>query len=268
MPLNKPILAALAVAAAFAGPAFAQQSSAPADSPPGASQTQRQPDANDPPGDTRRPYWRAEREFRRNDMPGNERWNRRSFDNRDRPGPREGMMRPRGGMGSFCGPQGSRFGDAMIERMERATRPTAEQQPAFDKLKEAAGKAAGIIRAACPAEPSLTPPGRLAAQEKQLAARLEAVRLVRPAMEAYYGSLSDEQKARLYMSRRPMDRMGERTGEPRDGWRGPDQGEPRDGSRQRRSEQRGDHDEDGPRGERGDPMNHDRTDRNTATEPL
>jgi len=265
MPLIKPILAALAAAAALAAPALAQQSSSPSDVPPGTSQTQQRPDANDPPGNTRRPYWRSEREFRRNDMPGDERWNRRSFDDRERPGPREGMMmRPRGGMGRFCGPEGGRFADAMIERMERATRPTAEQQPAFDKLKEATTKAAGIIRAACPAEPSVTPPGRLAAEEKQLVARLEAVRLVRPAMEAYYGSLSDEQKARLYLSRRPMERMGE----PREGWRGPDQGDPREGMRQRRFEQRGDHDDDGPLGEHGDPMNHDRTDRNTSTEPL
>ena len=66
------------------------------------------------------------------------------------------------------------------------------------------------------------------------------------------------------LSRRPMERMGE----PREGWRGPDQGDPREGMRQRRFEQRGDHDDDGPLGEHGDPMNHDRTDRNTSTEPL
>ena len=116
--------------------------------------------------------------------------------NRGMMGDRGGMMRPFG-MARFCGPEGARTGEAMIFRIERATQPTAEQRPAFDKLKEAAGKAGEIIRGACPAERSLTPTGRLAAAEKRLSAMLDAVRTLRPAMDAFYGSLSDEQKARL-----------------------------------------------------------------------
>jgi hypothetical protein len=37
---------------------------------------------------------------------------------------------------------------------------------------------------------------------------LEAVRTVRPAMDAYYGSLNDEQKARLAMAQPHMGRPG------------------------------------------------------------
>src|SRR5437762_77074 len=80
-------------------------------------------------------------------------------------------------------------GDMLIDRVERATQPTPEQRPNFDKLKEAAGKAHEIMRGACPAERAVTPTGRLANAEKRLAAMLDAVRTVRPAMDAYYGSL-------------------------------------------------------------------------------
>jgi hypothetical protein len=119
---------------------------------------------------------------------------------------RGGMMGGQGmglpfGTRMVCGPQGGRIGEAMLARLEGITQPTAQQRPAFDKLKEAVARATEIVRAACPTERPITPPGRLAAAEKRLSALLDAVRLVRPAMDEYYGSLSDEQKARLYISR-------------------------------------------------------------------
>jgi len=114
----------------------------------------------------------------------------------------------------ICGPQGGRVGEAMLARLEGITQPTAQQRPAFDKLKEAVARGTETVRAACPTERAITPPGRLAAAEKRLSALLDAVRLVRPAMDEYYGSLSDEQKARLYISR-----FG-RALEGRRGWQG------------------------------------------------
>lgn len=249
--IKQSILAALAVTAALAIPAIAQQA-APGDTP-AAAQVQQRPEAEDSDRDDRGSR-RWQREFRRGESYGDERterWNRRSYD--DRTGPREGMMRHRG-MARFCGPEGGRFAERMLERIERATRPTADQKPAFDALKDASNKAAEIIKAACPTETSVTPPGRLAAAEKRLTAMLEAIRTVRPAMEAYYNALSDEQKARLYLSRRAMgDRDGGWRGPERDGeWRGRERGEPRgglrdrerDGYRERRFDRR-DHDEDG-----------------------
>jgi len=249
--IKQSILAALAVTAALAIPAIAQQV-APNDTPPGASQIQQRPEAEDSDRDNRGSR-RWQREYRRGETYGEERGerrNRRPYDDRDRMGPPEGMMRHHG-MARFCGPEGGRFGERMLERIERATRPTAEQKPAFDALKDASNKAAEIMKAACPAETSVTPPGRLAAAEKRLTAMLEAIRTVRPAMEAYYNSLSDEQKARLYLSRRTMEPMGERDGEwrgrergePRGGLRDRERGEPRDGYRERRFDRR-DHDED------------------------
>ena len=43
----------------------------------------------------------------------------------------------------------------------------------------------------------MTPPGRLQAMTTRISATLEAVRIVRPALEKFYKSLSDEQQARF-----------------------------------------------------------------------
>ena len=147
------------------------------------------------------------------------------------------MMQPFG-MAHFCGPDGGRMGEFMIQRIERATEPTAEQRLGFDRLKEAVGKASETMRGACTTERPVTPTGRLAAAEKRLSAMLDAVRAVRPALDAYYGSLTDEQKARLTMAQPHMARpgmgggWGERMHRWRDGmqrWRnGMHRDEPRD----------------------------------------
>jgi hypothetical protein len=43
----------------------------------------------------------------------------------------------------------------------------------------------------------MTPPGRLAAMEGRLNAMLQALDVVQPALVDFYGSLTDEQKARF-----------------------------------------------------------------------
>lgn len=192
--------------------------------------------------------WR-ERRFGGGDQDyGPRRWQERRFGGGERmmpPGAMErGPMMERGasmqpfGMAHFCGPAGGRIGAFMIARIERATQPTAEQQPGLEKLKEAVARASETMRGACTTERPVTPTGRLAAAEKRLSAMLDAVRTVRPAMDAYYNSLSDEQKARLIMAQPHMGRGGmeggwrERMHRWRDGmqrWRnGMHRDEPRD----------------------------------------
>jgi len=219
----KPALcaAALVVAAAVAIPAIAQQSPQ-ADNPSANSPApQARPDG-------RGSGWRDR--WSRDDEDQARRWYRegqRYQDDDDGPrrhGPRFGgregmmerhaMMRPFG-MAHFCGPDGGRMGEFMIGRVERATQPTAEQRPSFDRLKEAIGKASESMRGACTTERPVTPTGRLAAAEKRLAAMLDAVRTVRPALDSYYNSLNDEQKARLTLAQR----MGRGGGMDGGGWR-------------------------------------------------
>ena len=78
-----------------------------------------------------------------------------------------------------------------------ALRPTTEQRALLDQLKSAAAQAADALKNSCSDTYALTPPGRLRAMTNRISATLEAVRMVRPALEAFYNALSDEQRARF-----------------------------------------------------------------------
>src|SRR5204862_2385149 len=78
-----------------------------------------------------------------------------------------------------------------------AIEPTPQQRALLDELIRASDKAAEILRAACPRNASVTPTGRVDALQQQLAALEQAVRIVRPALEKFYASLSDDQKERF-----------------------------------------------------------------------
>ena len=84
-----------------------------------------------------------------------------------------------------------------IERIEDAVKPTDAQQAELKGLEEATVKAVSIMQAACPDETPITPLGRLEAMEKRLQAMIDAAKTVKPALESFYGSLSNEQKARF-----------------------------------------------------------------------
>ncbi len=75
----------------------------------------------------------------------------------------------------------------------------AEQKQLLNDVKEAGSKAAAVFKATCPSENAfpLTPPGRLAAMTGRLDATLQAVQVVKPALETFYASLNDEQKERF-----------------------------------------------------------------------
>lgn len=84
-----------------------------------------------------------------------------------------------------------------IDQIAKAVRPTAEQRALLDDLKAAAAKAADVLKQSCGETYALTPPGRLRSMTDRVRATLEAVRIVRPALEKFYTSLSDEQQARF-----------------------------------------------------------------------
>jgi hypothetical protein len=84
-----------------------------------------------------------------------------------------------------------------IKEIEQAVQASAEQTRLLDDLKKAAAAAADEFQQACPQNLPMTPPGRLQAMIMRLQATLDAVKTVRPALEAFYASLSDEQKARF-----------------------------------------------------------------------
>ena len=57
------------------------------------------------------------------------------------------------------------------------------------------------MRAACPTDVPMTMVDRMEAMEKRLDAMSQAMKTVRPALEAFYATLSDEQKAQLNSDR-------------------------------------------------------------------
>jgi len=84
-----------------------------------------------------------------------------------------------------------------IEKIEDTVKPTEAQQAGLTELQDATDKAVGLLQAACPDETPITPPGRLDAMATRLKAMIDAANTVRPALDSFYGSLSNEQKARF-----------------------------------------------------------------------
>ena len=75
--------------------------------------------------------------------------------------------------------------------------PTDAQRGALDDFRAASARSVDILKAGCPKDLPSTPVGRLAAMDSRLQVMLQAVETVRPALDRFYQSLDDEQKARF-----------------------------------------------------------------------
>jgi hypothetical protein len=98
---------------------------------------------------------------------------------------------------SACGPNAAAIPTWPQQQIEKAVRPSEGQRALLDRLKDASDRAADMLRASCPAEPPATPPARVAAMAARLDTMLQAVQFVRQALNDFYGSLTDEQKAQF-----------------------------------------------------------------------
>jgi hypothetical protein len=96
-----------------------------------------------------------------------------------------------------CGGAKSGLSSLAIDRIEERVQPTEAQISALDRLSEAVNKAVDTLQAACPTTIPLTPVGRLEAMQQRLEAMIAAANAVRPALEDFYASLSNEQKAKF-----------------------------------------------------------------------
>jgi hypothetical protein len=70
------------------------------------------------------------------------------------------------------------------------------QRAALEVLQDTSASAVELLRAQCEPD-AFTPPGRLAAVNRRLDAMREAVKLVSDALDDFYATLSDEQKAQF-----------------------------------------------------------------------
>ena len=113
--------------------------------------------------------------------------------------PRTNRRRPASGndLAALCSSRTEGFTQLPVERIEQAVKPTQEQRDAFTRLKIASTEAANQLQASCPTQTPQSPMDRFDALGKRLGAMAEAIKTVRPALVSFYGSLTDEQKARF-----------------------------------------------------------------------
>jgi Holliday junction resolvase RusA-like endonuclease len=102
-----------------------------------------------------------------------------------------------GNMVAACSQGAGSFIDLPAQRIEQVVQPTAQQQNAFDDLKKAAQKAGDQLQASCPTAVPKSPVARVDTVETRLTAMAEAIKSVRPDLQNFYASLSDEQKAKF-----------------------------------------------------------------------
>ena len=108
-----------------------------------------------------------------------------------------GMMMGWSGGGMMCDPRAVGFAEWRMVRIERLIGPNEAQRAALDTLRTASAKAAETAAASCPQDFPASATGRLETIEKRLDAMLTAIKIVRPAFDAFYATLNDEQKARI-----------------------------------------------------------------------
>jgi hypothetical protein len=109
----------------------------------------------------------------------------------------ESQQQTRRDLAQVCGERAAGIAGLPTDRIERAVRPDAAQRGALKELQDATAQAVELLKADCPTYRALTPVGRLQAMEQRLDAMLRAVQTVQPALERFYGALSDEQKERF-----------------------------------------------------------------------
>jgi len=113
---------------------------------------------------------------------------------RERNGAAAGLAQP---LTSLCSERATSFSRLPLDKIVEVIRPSEPQRIALDALKSASARAGEQLNQSCPAEAPQSLPDRLRAVEQRLAAMISALRTVRPALIDFYGSLSDEQKARF-----------------------------------------------------------------------
>ena len=87
--------------------------------------------------------------------------------------------------------------DWPIDQIAQTVEPNETQRAALEGLRTATAQALDILKAACPTDLPNTPTGRLEGMRQRIEVMLSAVRTVRPALDTFYHSLNDEQKARF-----------------------------------------------------------------------
>jgi hypothetical protein len=96
-----------------------------------------------------------------------------------------------------CGAVQPGMTDWPASTIEAKLHPTEAQRASLAALQDASAKAADLLKGSCQANEAITPPARLEATGQRLDSMLQAVKMVRAALDDFYGKLTDEQKAQF-----------------------------------------------------------------------
>lgn len=132
------------------------------------------------------------------------------------------LSTPQGGRGGatsalstavqLCGENSRDIAGVPVDRIRQTLQLNDQQRAALEDLANRSAKASQIIKAGCPTDVSLTAPGRLEVMQHRVEAMAQAVQIVQPALEEFYGLLSDEQKAKLTVLGTSQNRNNATTG--------------------------------------------------------
>ena len=100
-------------------------------------------------------------------------------------------------LAQMCGDDNGEFAGFPVNQIQQAIQLNDTQRVALDEVGNASAKAAQTIKAACPADISLTAPNRLAIMQQRIEAMISAVGMLQPPLQKFYDVLNDEQKALL-----------------------------------------------------------------------
>jgi hypothetical protein len=133
------------------------------------------------------------------------------FDNMGSKGKRQAPVG--GDIAALCSQQSGDTTNLPIQRIDQVVQPSGQQQQdAFADLKQASRDSANQLQASCPSQVPQTPVERLDAVKTRLQAMVDATNTIRPKLQAFYVSLSDDQKARFNTMAPPQNASAARQG--------------------------------------------------------
>src|SRR5262249_25852978 len=97
----------------------------------------------------------------------------------------------------LCSERAWGIANVPIRRMELAVRPDEVQRASLRALQDAIAQAGELLKMDCPTYRPITPVVRIETMERRLDTMLSAINIVQPALQKFYGSLTDEQKERF-----------------------------------------------------------------------
>ncbi len=103
-----------------------------------------------------------------------------------------------------CAQQGLELKGWPFDMIAQVVAPDDAQRAALEALRDTARQAAEALASSCPQAVPAAPAARLEAVEQAIDAASVAFEAVQPALEGFYGTLNDEQKARIVRGMDPQ----------------------------------------------------------------